>query len=326
MKSFTTKLGYALILASLVSPVSSAFAQGYPERPITVVVPFPPGGATDSIGRLFAAKLGEKLHQSVIVENKPGAGTIVGAGYVAKAAPDGYTLFVSTGTTFTLNPAIQSRLPYDPVKNFEPIGMMAKAGLAVLAGRKEPVENMRDLVALAKAAPGKYAYGSSGTGTTAHFAAELIWEKADVKMMHVPYKGSGPSMVDLIGGQIPYAIDTISAAIPQIKSGKIKAIAVTTPKRSAMLPDVPTMAEAGYPGAEMEAWMAVFAPRGLPPDIKGKLEKAMADLMADPDTGEKLMKAGFEPAYASAAQVSNLIRDELPKMRSIARRANISAE
>lgn len=325
MKRFTKTLRYTLILAAL-APLGSTFAQAYPERPVTVIVPFPPGGATDSIGRLFASKLGDKLNQSVIVENKPGAGTLVGAGYVAKAAADGYTLLVTSGTTFTLNPAIQSRLPYDPVKSFEPIGMLAKAGLVVLAGRATPAENIRDLVSSAKAAPEKYAYGSSGNGTTAHFSAELIWEKANVKMLHVPYKGSGPSMVDLIGGQIPYAVDTISAAIPQLKSGKIKALAVTTHKRSAMLPDVPTLAEAGYPGAEMEAWMAVFAPRGLPADVKGKLEKAMAELMADADTSQKLTNTGFEPAYAPATQVSNLIHDELPKMRSIAKRANISAE
>lgn len=305
---------------------TAALAQDYPSKPIQLVIPFPPGGATDVIGRLIGKQLGDRLGQSVVIDNRPGAGTIVGAGFVAKSAADGYTLLVSSGTTFTVNPAIHAKLPYDPVKSFEPIGMTGRTGLILLANRDNPIASLKDLVAAAKAAPGKYSYGSFGTGTTAHFAGEMLLNTTGIKMLHVPYKGSSPAMTDLIGGQIPFSVDTVAAAVPQVKAGKVKAIAVTTAKRSTLLPDVPTVAEAGYPGMDADTWLAVVAPRGLPPEVKAKLEKALKDTMADPDMRNKLLANGFEPAYATGADVSKLIASELPKMRAVAQRANITAD
>ncbi|MDF3882236.1 tripartite tricarboxylate transporter substrate binding protein [Cupriavidus basilensis] len=291
-----------------------------------MVIPFPPGGATDVIGRLLAKKLGDRLGQTVVIDNRPGAGTIVGAGLVAKAAPDGYTLLVSSGTTFTVNPAIHPKLPYDPLKSFEPIGLTGRTGLILLANRDVPVNNLKQLAAAVKAAPGKYSYGSFGTGTTAQFAGEMLLNDLGIKMLHVPYRGSSPAMTDLIGGQIPFSVDTVSAAVPQIRAGKVKAIAVTTAKRSSLLPDVPTVAESGYPATDMDTWLAVVAPRGLPPEVRTRLEKALAETMADPDTRKKLLDNGFEPSYGTAADVTALITRELPRMRAIAQRANIQAD
>ncbi|GJG94956.1 tripartite tricarboxylate transporter substrate binding protein [Cupriavidus pauculus] len=316
----------AIAACGLAMGATLAHADTFPSKPIQLVIPFPPGGATDVIGRLVGKKLGDKLGQTVVVDNRPGAGTIVGASYVAKAAPDGYTLLASSGTTFTVNPAIHAKLPYDPVKSFEPIGFTGRTGLILLANKDQPIGNLKQLVAAAKAQPGKLTYGSFGSGTTAQFAGEMLFNLAGVKLLHVPYKGSAPAMTDLIGGQIPFTVDTVAAAIPQVKAGKVKAIAVTTAKRSSLLPDVPTAAEAGVPGIDADTWLALVAPRGLPADVKQKLEKALAEVMADADTRAALVKAGFEPIEGNGAAVSAQITKELPLMRATAQRANITAD
>lgn len=298
----------------------------FPTKPITLVIPFPPGGATDVLGRLIGKKLGDKLGQSVVIDNRAGAGTTIGAAYVAKAAPDGYTLLMSSGTTFTVNPAVRAKLPYDPVKSFEPIGIAGRTSLILLANKDVPVSDVKQFVAMVKAGPDKYSYGSYGAGTTSQFAGEMFFHAAGLKIQHVPYKGSAPAMVDLMGGQIPFTVDTVSAALPQLKDGKIKAIAVTAGKRSALLPKVPTLVESGYPGVEMDTWLAMMAPRGLPPAVKARLELTLAQVVADPETRDKLIAVGFEPTYASAKAVSELIDKELPLMRAVAQRAAITAD
>ncbi|WP_311220656.1 MULTISPECIES: tripartite tricarboxylate transporter substrate binding protein [unclassified Acidovorax] len=308
------------------APVLASAQESYPNKPITLVIPFPPGGATDVLGRLIGKKLGDTLGQSVVIDNRAGAGTVIGASYVAKAAPDGYTLLMSSGTTFTVNPAIRARLPYDPVKSFEPIGIAGRTGLILLANKDVPVRDVKQFISTVKAAPDKYSYGSYGTGTTSQFAGEMFFNAAGLKIQHVPYKGSAPAMVDLMGGQIPFTVDTVSAAVPQLKDGKIRAIAVTSAHRSALLPQVPTLAESGFPGVEMDTWLALVAPAGLPPAVKTKLEQALAKVVADPDTRDKLLANGFEPAYASAKEVSALVEKELPLMRAIAQRAGIQAD
>ena len=326
MTRLPSRIAHAVVACSLAAGASLAFADTFPSKPIQLVIPFPPGGATDVIGRLVGKKLGDKLGQTVVVDNRPGAGTIVGASFVAKAAPDGYTLLASSGTTFTVNPAIHAKMPYDPVKSFEPIGFAGRTGLILLANKDQPIGNLKQLVAAAKAQPGKLTYGSFGSGTTAQFAGEMLFNLAGVKLLHVPYKGSAPAMTDLIGGQIPFTVDTVAAAIPQVKSGKVKAIAVTTAKRSSLLPDVPTAAEAGYPGIDADTWLAVVAPRGLPPEVKQKLEKALGEVMADADTRKALTNAGFELIEGNGAAVSAQIARELPLMRATAQRANITAD
>ena len=317
----------ALVCAAGVAAFAPAFAQDkFPSKPITLVIPFLPGGATDVLGRLIGKKLGDKLGQSVVIDNRAGAGTVIGATYVAKAAPDGYTLLLSSGTTFTVNPAVRAKLPYDPVKSFEPIGIAGRTGLILLANKEVPVNDVQQFVAAAKAAPEKYSYGSYGAGTTSQFAGEMFLHAAGVKVQHVPYKGSAPAMVDLMGGQIPFTVDTVSAAIPQLKDGKIKAIAVTSAKRSPLLPKVPTLIESGYPGVEMDTWLALMAPAGLPSGVKSNLELALAQVVSDPEMRDKLLANGFEPAYAPAKAVSALIEKELPLMRAVAQRAGITAD
>jgi len=321
-------LSSAILCALGAAAWGPAVAQeaAFPNKPITLVIPFPPGGATDVLGRLIGKKLGDKLGQSVVIDNRAGAGTTIGATYVAKAAPDGYTLLMSSGTTFTVNPAVRAKLPYDPVKSFEPIGIAGRTSLILLANKDVPVSDVKQFVAMVKAAPDKYSYGSYGAGTTSQFAGEMFFHAAGLKIQHVPYKGSAPAMVDLMGGQVPFTVDTVSAALPQLKDGKIKAIAVTAGKRSALLPKVPTLAESGYPGLEMDTWLALVAPRGLPPAVKARLELTLAQVVADPETRDKLIAVGFEPTYASAKAVSELIDKELPLMRAVAQRAAITAD
>ncbi|MES2927579.1 MAG: tripartite tricarboxylate transporter substrate binding protein [Pseudomonadota bacterium] len=303
-----------------------ALAEGYPTKPIQLIVPFPPGGAVDIVGRTISKKLGDRLGQPIVIENKAGAGTMVGAAFVANAPADGYTLLISSGSTFTVNPALNAKLPYDPVKSYEPIGMVARVPLILLANREVPVGNLKQLIGAVQRAPDKFSYGSFGNGTTGHFAAELTWSAAGIKVMHVPYRGSAPAMSDLMGGQIPFTIDTVAAALPQLKAGKIKAIAVTGATRATQLPDVPTVAESGFPGFSADSWLAVVAPRGLPAEAKAKLHKALADTLADAEVRSKLIAAGLEPSYATGDAVLTQIEDELPRMRAIAQRAQIRAD
>lgn len=329
MKSLSALASMALMscFGLGLAPLAAVAAEpGFPSRPVTLVIPFPPGGATDVNGRILGLRLGKELGQPVVIENRAGAGTIIGASYVSKAAPDGYTLLVSSGTTFTVNPAIRPNLPYDPVKGFEPIGIAGRIALILLANSEVPVQTVKQFVDYVKASPGKYSYASYGTGSTAHFAGETILHAAGLKMTHVPYKGSAPAMTDLMGGQVAFSVDTVGAAIPQLKSGKIKAIAVTTARRSSLLPNVPTLAESGYPDIDMDSWLMLAAPKGLPADVKVKLEKALAVTMADPDTRAKLSAQGLEPAYSNAVEASALIGKELPLMRAVAARAHITAD
>ncbi|KRD14610.1 ABC transporter substrate-binding protein [Acidovorax sp. Root267] len=326
----TRRTGVALSIAAIASGglgfATQAHADGYPAKPVQLIVPFPPGGAVDIVGRLISKKLGERLGQAVVIENKAGAGTIVGASFVANAPADGYTLLISSGSTFTVNPALNAKLPYDPVKSYEPVGLVARVPLILLAHRDVPVNNLRQLIAAVQRTPDKFSYGSFGNGTTGHFAAELTWSAAGIKLMHVPYRGSAPAMADLMGGQIPLTIDTVAAALPQLKAGKIKAIAVTGATRATQLPDVPTVAESGFPGFSADSWLAVVAPRGLPTEAKAKLHKALAETLADAEIRSKLVASGLEPAYAPGDAVLAQIEDELPRMRAIAQRAQIRAE
>jgi tripartite-type tricarboxylate transporter receptor subunit TctC len=312
-------------LAWLTSP-AGVHAQGYPSRPVQLVIPFPPGGATDIVGRLLGKKLSERLGQPVVVENRPGAGTVIGAAFVAKAPADGYTLLISSGSTFTVNPAISPKLPYDPVRSFEPIGMVARVPLIVLANPQVPVNDLKQLIAAVRQAPGKYLYGSFGNGTTAHFAGESLWNSAGIKLDHVAYKGSAPAITDLIGGQIPFTIDTVAAAIPHLKTGKLKAIAVMGASRATQLPNVPTVAESGFPGFSADSWLALAAPSGLPADARAKLRQALTETMKDPEIRDKLVANGLDRLFEPSEAVAARIEDELPRMRAIAQRANIRAE
>ncbi|AVS72749.1 Bug family tripartite tricarboxylate transporter substrate binding protein [Paracidovorax cattleyae] len=307
---------------------AGALAQpaAYPSRPVTLVVPFPPGGSSDTIGRAIAPRLGEKLGQPVVIDNRPGGGTAVAAGYVARSAPDGYTLLIGSGSMLTLNPAVRRDLPYDSVKSFEQIGLVSRAGMVLLAGKDAPFSTVAQVQAAAKKAPGQLPYASFGAGTASQFAAEMAWLAMGVQLLHVPCKGSAPMLTDLIGGQLPLAMDTVVTAAPQIRAGKVRAIAVASPRRLATLPQVPTFAEAGFPDVVLESWGSLIAPRGLPPAVHAKLEKALAETMADPGVRKALADQGVEAVVGSAAQANALLERELPLMRAVAARARISAD
>ena len=315
-----------ILASSLAAAGGLVQAADFPERPLTLVAPYPAGGAADVLARILGKTLQEQLGQPVVVENKPGAGTAIGAAYVANAKPDGYTLLISSNSTFTLNPALQSKLAYDPVKGFDAVGMVGSVALALLVNPAVKATSVQQLVAAVKAKPDDFVYGSFGNGTSSNFAGAMFNSATGLKLTHVPYKGSAPLMTDLIGGQIPISFDTVVAASQQLKGGKVRVLAVATAKRSSVMPDVPTVSEAGFPGVDMNAWLALVAPHGLPPAVKARLEKALATLMASPDTQEKMKLAGFEPAYSPIPDWAGMVSADIVKMRSIAEHSQIKLE
>lgn len=303
-----------------------ALAQGYPDRAIKLVVPFAPGGATDILGRLLASQLSEKLGQSVFVENRPGAGTAVAGGQVAKSAADGYTLFLGASSTLAMNPVVRKALPYDPMRSFSMLGLVADMGLVLVANQAVKATSLQDLVAQSKAAPDRFSYGSFGPASSVHFAGEMLKTATGMRMLHVPFNGSTPSLTALMGGQVQLAVDTVVATTPLIKAGKIKPIAALGAQRLALLPEVPTVAESGFPGFDMSTWFAFLAPAGLPEPVRAKLEAALADVMAQPATQQKLESIGLTPAWGNGRALQARVERELPLMRDVAQRAQIEVE
>jgi len=310
-----------------LSTVTGAMAQAaYPSKPISLVVPYPPGGATDIIGRIMAQAMSKSLGQPVVVENKAGAGTVIGAAEVAQAQADGYTLLISSNTTFTVNPAIKAKLPYDPAKNFESVAGIGSSPLVLLANPNVPVKTVKELVAAANQPNAKFAFGSFGSGTTSHLAGEMFKYMAGVDILHVPYKGSAPAMTDLIGGQIQFTFDTNVAALPMLRAGKVKAIAVTSAQRSSTLPNVPTIAESGYPGYEMVPWIVIVAPRGLPKAVSQKLTSSIQDILKDPNSKRDLERAGLEVAFEEPQSYDKRVATELTLLRAYVHSAKITAD
>ncbi|MEJ5149945.1 Bug family tripartite tricarboxylate transporter substrate binding protein [Comamonas sp. MYb396] len=303
-----------------------ALAQGYPDRAIKLVVPFAPGGATDILGRLLASQLSDKLGQSVFVENRPGAGTAVAGGQVAKSAADGYTLFLGASSTLAMNPVVRKALPYDPMRSFSMLGLVADMGLVLVANQAVKATSLQDLVAQSKAAPDRFSYGSFGPASSVHFAGEMLKTATGMRMLHVPFNGSTPSLTALMGGQVQLAVDTVVATTPLIKAGKIKPIAARGAQRLALLPEVPTVAESGFPGFDMSTWFAFLAPAGLPEPVRAKLEAALADVMAQPATQQKLESIGLTPAWGNGRALQARVERELPLMRDVAQRAQIEVE
>lgn len=319
-------LAAVTVLATSAS-ATSALAQPFPDKPLRLIVPFTPGGSTDVLGRLLARKLGAVLRQPVLVENRAGAGTIVGADYVARSAPDGYTLLLSAATTFTINPVTYSRLPYDPLKSFDALGLVGSTGLVVLANSSVKANTLKELVAESRSShPRGMSYGSFGAGSTSHFAGEMIASATGMPLLHVPYKGSAPAMADLLGNQIPLSVDTIVAAAPQVKGGKVKAIAVTSAARSNLLPQVPTAAESGFPAVSLSTWFAIVGPAGLPTATRKTLEEAIAVVMKDPETRQRMTASGFEPEYGTPADYRQRVTAEIPRLRKIAEASGIKAD
>jgi tripartite-type tricarboxylate transporter receptor subunit TctC len=284
---------FAAFVAALALTVS-AFAAGYPDKTVTIVVPFPPGGSTDAIARVLAAKLPEKLGGSWIIDNKAGATGTIGAALVKRAPADGYTLFVSSLGPFVIAPHLYKNVQYDALKDFDPITVLVQAPNVLCVPASSPIKNVNDMLAALKKNPGKISFASSGAGSSDHLSAELFWQQTGTQGLHVPYKGGGPAITDLIGGQVDAAFVNINSIITQITAGKVRAIAVSSEKRNSLIPEVPTLREQGVKGAEVESWQAIAAPKGIPADVKQKLYKAIVEILNDPSVKPQLIAQGFE--------------------------------
>lgn len=300
MKSNTyiASLILAAVAGSLALPVS---AQGYPAKPVRMIIPFSAGGAADVPGRIVTQKLAEVLRQQVVVENRPGAGSTIGADLAAKAAPDGYTLFMISNTHF-VSAALHKKLAYDSLNDFTPVTQITSAPNVMVVHPSLPAKSVKELIALAKARPGQIDYASSGNGSTQHLTGALFANMAGIKITHIPYRGSGPVTADLLGGQVQLAFPGIAGMLPHIKSGRLRPLGVTGSKRSPELPNVPTIAEAGVKGYEMVAWFGVSGPKGLPRDIQMKLHADLLSVLKTPEMGRALQGVGQEPAWQDSPE------------------------
>ena len=289
-----------LLLKSLLGLVfaaaatMNALAAGYPEKPVTMVVPFPPGGSTDAIARVLAQKLQEKMGQPFVIDNKAGATGTIGATFVKRAAPDGYTLLVSSLGPFVIAPHLIQGVQYDALKDFDPITILVQAPNVLVVPASSKDKSLADLLAHLKQSPRRVSFASSGNGSSDHLSAELFWQQSGTEGLHVPYKGGGPAINDLLGGQVDAAFVNINSIVQHIKSGKVRPLAISSAKRSPLLPEVPTLREQGISGAEVQSWQAAAAPKGIPADVKAKLHAAMVAILKDPSVKDKLLAQGFE--------------------------------
>lgn len=313
-------------IGSIALMAAVANAQNYPNRPIRLIVPYPAGGGTDFFARTVSEKLSGQLGQQVVVENRPGAATIIGAEAVAKSPPDGYTLLLGDTGTFAVNPSLYKQLPYNPQKDFEPITLTGRFALLLVANPSMPANSVKELIALAKAKPGALNYASPGAGSPHHLAMELFRQRAGIDVVHVPYKGAAPAVQDLIGGQIPFMFLDLATGGPLIRGGKVKALAVASPKRIAPLPDLPTIAESGVPDFEAWAWQGLVAPARMPKEIVAQLNDAYAKAINDPAVRQKIVEAGIEPLQGTPQQLTDYITSEAAKWAKVVREGNIKIE
>jgi tripartite-type tricarboxylate transporter receptor subunit TctC len=308
----------------LCGAAAGAFAQAYPSKPIHIVVGFPPGGGNDIIARLVGAKMQENWEQPVVIDNKPGANSIIAAEFVAKSAPDGYTLLVNATGGMSVNPVLYAKLPYDPLKDFIPISMVGSFPLVLVVNPSVPAKSVTELIAYAKANPGKLNYSSGSTAF--QVASEMFKQMTGTDIKQIPYKGSVQSISAVMAGDVQMTIVDTPPLVPQIKSGRVRALAVTSARRAGAMPDLPTIAESGVPGYEMALWIGVFAPAGTPQDVAAKLNAEVARIVNLPDTREKLAGMGVEPLGNSSEQMAEWIRREIAKYGPVVKAGNIRAE
>jgi tripartite-type tricarboxylate transporter receptor subunit TctC len=301
---------FKCILLSVAA--ASVLAQGYPDKPLKLVVPFPPGGPTDIVGRLVAQKLAEGIGQPVVVENRPGAGGTVGSTAVARAPADGYTLLYGS-TTLAIAPSLYRDLAYDPRTAFAPISLVSRGPIIAAVNAQLPAKTLKDFIALAKSSPGRINYGSAGSGTPPHLAAELFKTVAGVDLVHVPYKGGGPAVSDLAGGQVQVIFEGLPTLLPHIKSGKVRALAIAGAKRDPALPEVPTFAEAGLPGYDANFWNGLVAPAGTPAEVIARLNSVLVQALATPEVRAALVRLGLEAAGTTPQQFGDFIAAEIDK-------------
>ena len=324
-RSLICAIGAALALTAAPS-IAQSPPSNWPNKPIRYIVPFAPGGTTDILARTIGERLGAALGQPIVVENKPGQGGSIGAAELARSAPDGYTIGGGTISSHAINATLYDKLSYDPVTSFAPITMYATQPNVLLVHPSVPAKNLREFIDLLKANPGKYAFGSAGNGTSQHISGELFKTMAGVQMQHIPYRGSGQMMPELLGGNLPVAVDNIATAIQHVNAGKLRALAVTSATRSVVAPDVPTMAESGLAGYDISSWQAVFAPAGTPAPIVDRLYTEIARILKTPDIQKRLSDLGLNISEMTPAQLSALVKSDMPRLGKIVKESGAKAD
>ena len=311
------RLAVCFLMAAFAVMEGNAVAQSWPARPIRFVVPLPPGGGADLVARTIGEKLNRSLGQQVIIDNRPGGGTVIGADLVAHAAPDGYTMLLGTATTHAINTSLVKKLPYDPVRDFSPVSLVAVLPLIMVANSALPADTLPELIALARKRPGEILFGSTGNGSTIHLAGEMLNTVAKVQMVHVPYRGASLALTEMLAGQIQFMFTTIPPALPHLKTGRLKAITVANAKRSTLLPDVPTTAEGGAPGVEASSWNGVLFPRGTSPEIILRIGRELAVIMNQADVRERLSTAGVETLTSTPAEFTAFMAAETARYAKV---------
>jgi tripartite-type tricarboxylate transporter receptor subunit TctC len=311
------------VIACLAVPFSVHAQDNWPSKPVRIVVPFAAGGTSDILARALAEKLQASLKQTVLIENKAGAGGVIGADSVAKSAPDGYTFLLGTIASHAINPALQPKMPYDAGKDFSPVILLGSISNVLLVGANQPYKNVQDVIAAAKAQPGGLPFASAGQGSSQHMSGETFRLLAKAELTHVPYKGSAPAVQDVIGGQIPMSFETVTVALPHVQSGRVRALAVTSARRSPVMPNVPTLQEAGVPGFDVASWQALYAPAGTPPAIVQRMNAEIAKIIAMPDMKAKMEGLGLEHAPNTPEQFAEFGRNEIAKWTRIVKEGNV---
>ena len=314
------------LAAVLALHAAAAAAQAYPSKPIRLMVPFPPGGSTDIVARIVAQRIGAQLGQALVIENRGGAGGTLGTAVVARAPADGYTLTVASTSTHVVAPSVYTKLEYDPVKDFAPIGLMAVTPYLLVVNPSVPARTLKELVELLKAKPGRLNYASAGVGSTTHLAMEMLKDASRTYALHIPYNGNGPAGTAVVAGQVEILFGSLPALLPHAKSGRVRALAVGTPKRSPSLPEVPTVAESGYPGFDASLWLALMAPAATPASIIERLNRELNAAVTSRETGEALGKAGAEPVTSAPAELAAMIRDGVGKYAQVVKVAGVKPE
>jgi tripartite-type tricarboxylate transporter receptor subunit TctC len=320
MKKMLIALSCAMSLGAVAQTVA------WPEKTVTIVVPFPAGGSTDMVARALALQMQTKLGQPFVVDNKPGATGTIGAGFVKRAAPDGYTLLVSSLGAFVVTPHLQKNVPYDATKDFDYISVPVQAPNVLVASPKQKERTVAEVIATLKANPGKVSFASSGNGSSDHLSAEVFWQQSGTEGLHVPYKGGAPAINDLLGGQVDFSFQNVNAVLPHIKAGKLHAIAVTGDKRSPVLPNVPTLAESGVKGAEVYSWQGLAAPKGLPPAVKEKLSAAAIAAINDPEVKKRMVEQGLEIVASTPAEFTAFQAREWARWKTLIDTRKITAD
>ena len=325
-KNAATCIGITLCLGITAAGASLVFAQSYPERAVRVIVPFAPGGSTDIVARITSQKLAERLKQSVVIDNRGGGGGNIGSDLAAKAQPDGYTLLLGTVGSLTINPSLYRKMPYDPLKDLTPIAYFGSTPNVLVVHPSLPVKSVKELVALARSKPGQLNYASAGTGGSVHLAAELFKNLAQVDMVHVPYKGSGPALIDLLGGQTQLMFSTMPPALPHVKTSRLRALGMTGAKRSPLVPALPTIAESGLPGYEITQWWGMLGPAGMPAGIVTRLNSEINAILQQPDVKERFASEGADTAPNTPGWFASYMKSEVAKWAKVVKASGATAD